>query len=220
MLQRLWIRPRYRCSCRPTDARRDQRPIRGISADTGARRLRDKLEQLSCRGLGRRPVDEPDCSPTGRMSRPSVTAAASSTLSAPTSPATTHRSLGRTLSTAEFWALMERWRVPDAMAWELIEFPGKIGASGKRPRFRFVTRQKWISSFSAELNSTLAAAGHDPAWLHRKNRAPPQRSDPALPHAQWKERSWRRAKVPARGCAVCAGTGWRHNSGPCSPAET
>jgi hypothetical protein len=107
------------------------------------------------------------------MSRPSVSAAASSTLSAPTRPATTHRSLGRTLSTAEFWALMARWRVPDAMALDLIEFPGKIGASGKRPRFRFVTRQQRITSFLVELNSALAAAGHDPTWLHRKNRAPP-----------------------------------------------
>jgi hypothetical protein len=31
---------------------------------------------------------------------------------------------------------MERWRVPDAIALELIEYPGKLGASGKRPRFR------------------------------------------------------------------------------------
>jgi hypothetical protein len=63
--------------------------------------------------------------------------------------------------------------VPDAMALDLIEFPGKIGASGKRPRFRFVTRQQRITSFLVELNSALAAAGQDPTWLHRKNRAPP-----------------------------------------------
>jgi hypothetical protein len=37
---------------------------------------------------------------------------------------------------------MERWRIPGAMALELIEFPGKLGASGKRPRFRFTTRQQ------------------------------------------------------------------------------
>ena len=83
------------------------------------------------------------------------------------------RPLGRTLSSAEFWALMERWHVPDAMALELIEFPGKIGASGKRPRFRFVTSQRRITAYLAELDSALVAAGHDPAWLHRKNRAAP-----------------------------------------------
>lgn len=87
--------------------------------------------------------------------------------------ATTPHPLGRTLSSAEFWALMERWRVPDATALELIEFSGKIGASGKRPRFRFVTSQRRITAYLAELESALVAAGHDPTWLHRKNRAAP-----------------------------------------------
>ena len=41
--------------------------------------------------------------------------------------------LGRVLSSRQFWDLMERWHVPDATALELIEFPGKLGASGKRP---------------------------------------------------------------------------------------
>ena len=87
--------------------------------------------------------------------------------------ATMPRPLGHTLSSAEFWALMERWRVPDATALELIEFPGKIGASGKRPRFRFVTSQRRITAYLAELDSALVAAEHDTAWLHRKNRAAP-----------------------------------------------
>ncbi len=42
---------------------------------------------------------------------------------------------------------MERWRVPDAIALELIEFPGKLGKEGKRPRFRFTTRQQRIASY-------------------------------------------------------------------------
>jgi hypothetical protein len=46
---------------------------------------------------------------------------------------------------------MERWRIPDAMALELIEFPGKLGASGKRPRFRFTTRQQRITSYLPEI---------------------------------------------------------------------
>ena len=37
------------------------------------------------------------------------------------------RRLGRVLSSQQFWDLMERWRVPDAIALELIEFPGKLG---------------------------------------------------------------------------------------------
>ena len=48
--------------------------------------------------------------------------------------------MGRVLSSRQFWDLMERWRIPDATALELIEFPGKLGASGKRPRFRFTAR--------------------------------------------------------------------------------
>jgi hypothetical protein len=56
------------------------------------------------------------------------------------------KSLGRVLSPRQFWDIMERWRVPDAIALELIEFPGKLGKDGKRPRFRFTTRQQRIAS--------------------------------------------------------------------------
>ena len=81
--------------------------------------------------------------------------------------------LGRVLSSRQFWDLMERWRVPDATALELIEFPGKLGASGKRPGFRFTTRQQRITSYLPEIDAALAAAGKDQAWLHRKIQAPP-----------------------------------------------
>ena len=56
---------------------------------------------------------------------------------------------------------MERWRVPDAIALELIEFPGKLGKEGKRPRFRFTTRQKRITSYLPEIDAALMAAGKD-----------------------------------------------------------
>jgi hypothetical protein len=68
---------------------------------------------------------------------------------------------------------MERWHVPDATALELIEFPGKLGASGKRPRFRFTTRQQRITSYLPEIDAALAAAGKDQAWLHRKIQGRP-----------------------------------------------
>ena len=58
------------------------------------------------------------------------------------------RRLGRVLSAREFWDQMEQWRVPDDVALELIEFPGKLGKAGKRPRFRFTTRQKRINILS------------------------------------------------------------------------
>ena len=78
------------------------------------------------------------------------------------------RALGRTLSAKQFWDLMERWHVPDAVALDLIEYPGKLGASGKRPRFRFTTRQQRITSYLPEIDAALAAAGKDPNWLHRR----------------------------------------------------
>jgi hypothetical protein len=83
------------------------------------------------------------------------------------------RRLGRVLSAREFWDQMEQWRVPDDVALELIEFPGKLGKAGKRPRFRFTTRQKRITSYLPEIDAALTAAGKDHAWLHRKIQAAP-----------------------------------------------
>lgn len=68
---------------------------------------------------------------------------------------------------------MAHWRVPDATALELIEFPGKLGKEGKRPRFRFTTRQQRTTSYLPEIDAALAAAGKDPGWLHRKISAAP-----------------------------------------------
>ena len=83
------------------------------------------------------------------------------------------RPLGRVLSSRQFWDLMARWRVPHAAALDLVEFPGTLGASGKRPRFRFTTRQQRITSFLPEIDAALAAAGKDEAWLHRRITAAP-----------------------------------------------
>jgi len=77
------------------------------------------------------------------------------------------------LSAAQFWASMQRWGVEDAAALQLIGYPGRIGISGKRPRFRFTTRQARISGLLAELDGALEAAGKPPAWLHRTQRAAP-----------------------------------------------
>lgn len=81
--------------------------------------------------------------------------------------------LGRVLSARQFWELMERWGVPDATALELIGFSGKIGASGKRPRFKFGTRQQRITSYLREIDAALASAGKDSSWLQRRIREAP-----------------------------------------------
>src|SRR5450631_1248974 len=81
--------------------------------------------------------------------------------------------LGRFLTASQFWELMERWRVPDAQALELLEFAGKIGKSGKRPRFRFGPHQKRVTTDLSEIDAALASAGQDPAWLTKQSRSAP-----------------------------------------------
>jgi hypothetical protein len=75
---------------------------------------------------------------------------------------------------------MDRWKVADAEALELIRFAGKLGKSGKRPRFRFITRQARLVSYLLEVDSALAAVGYDEAWLHRRVRAAPYSGRPPL----------------------------------------
>jgi hypothetical protein len=68
-------------------------------------------------------------------------------------------------SSATFWALIDRWRVSDEQALELISYDGKLTAG--RPRFRLSAKQASIVSTLFEIDSALATAGIDPAWLHK-----------------------------------------------------
>jgi len=111
------------------------------------------------------------------------------------------RPLGRVLSAAQFWASMQRWGVEDAAALQLIGYPGRIGISGKRPRFRFTTRQARISGLLAELDGALEAAGKPPAWLHRTQRGAVRRTDAAGADAGGAGRRRRGAPPPASRCA-------------------
>ena len=62
-------------------------------------------------------------------------------------------------STATFWSLMERWRVPDDQALELIAYDGKLPDSGKRPRFRLSSTQVEFVSSLVEIDIALLRAG-------------------------------------------------------------
>jgi hypothetical protein len=77
------------------------------------------------------------------------------------------------LSTSEFWDVMQRWHIPDRQALELIEYPGRLGAAGKRPRFRLTTRQRRLTSYLAEIDAVLPAAGKQPEWLQQPINAAP-----------------------------------------------
>jgi hypothetical protein len=63
-------------------------------------------------------------------------------------------------STATFWSLMERWRVPDDQALELIAYDGKLPDRSKRPRFR-------LNTSLVEIDIALTAARMDANWLHK-----------------------------------------------------
>jgi hypothetical protein len=76
------------------------------------------------------------------------------------------------ITARQFWQLTARWKVSDAMALELIGFAGKIGKSGKRPRFRFLPTHQKAANFMGEIDAALRTMGEDSAdWLHRKNRS-------------------------------------------------
>jgi len=76
---------------------------------------------------------------------------------------------------------MESWRVPDALALELIGFAGKLGRDGKRPRFRLSTRQVKTLGYLEEIDHTARILHGDVGrWLRRRQRAAPFDGQTAL----------------------------------------
>jgi Protein of unknown function (DUF2384) len=79
----------------------------------------------------------------------------------------------RTLTSRAFWQAVDRLQIADADALGLIDYPGKLSASGKRPRFHLTTRQTKIAAYLPEIEVALAAAGQTTAWLCRPIRSAP-----------------------------------------------
>jgi hypothetical protein len=77
-------------------------------------------------------------------------------------------------SSAIFWSLIDRWRVSDEQALELISYEGKLPTIGRRPRFRLSAEQARTVSALLEVDSALVAAGIDRAWLHRRSNEMPR----------------------------------------------
>lgn len=73
----------------------------------------------------------------------------------PDTPETLPPRVSGTMSSREFWELVDRLHIPDAEALELIEYTGKIGGSGKRPRFRLSTRQTRVAAYLPEIAVAL-----------------------------------------------------------------
>jgi hypothetical protein len=78
-------------------------------------------------------------------------------------------SIGPSLTTTQFWALMERSQVADtdALQLQLIGFAGKIGKSGKRPRFRFLPVHQRATAY-LEIDTALQTVGQSADWLRKK----------------------------------------------------
>jgi hypothetical protein len=95
-------------------------------------------------------------------------------------PETLPPGVSGTMSSRQFWELADRLHIPDAEALELIDYAGRIGDSGKRPRFRLSTRQTRVAAYLPEIAAALQTIGEEPAWLHRRNRAAPFAGRPPI----------------------------------------
>lgn len=71
-----------------------------------------------------------------------------------------------------FWSLMDRWGVPDEKALPLIDRPGGLTRSGKRPRFSLSTEQGRRLAYLLEIDANLQRTGEDAGgWIMRRNAA-------------------------------------------------
>ena len=72
-------------------------------------------------------------------------------------------------SSTTFWGLMDRWDVSNDQALELVGYEGKLPTAERRPHFRLSTEQARVVATLLEVDNALAAAGLDPAWLHKRS---------------------------------------------------
>jgi hypothetical protein len=78
------------------------------------------------------------------------------------------------LTSAAFWALMDRWNVPDLAALEMIGHAGGLSKKGTRPRFKLAGDEADRVRRLVEIADALSALGLDPKdWLNKPVRAAP-----------------------------------------------
>jgi Protein of unknown function (DUF2384) len=104
---------------------------------------------------------------------PTLVAAESADKQAPQKAPAEKLAPTRTLTSRAFWQAVDRLQIADADALGLIDYPGKLAPSGKRPRFHLTTRQTKLAGYLPEIEAALAAAGQTTAWLHRPVRSAP-----------------------------------------------
>jgi len=91
----------------------------------------------------------------------------------PASPPPAERSHAG-LSSGSFWALVDRWKLADLAALDLIGHGGGLTAKGTRPRFKLSEAEAEIVAAMRFLDETLEQLGLDPAkWLQAPLRPAP-----------------------------------------------
>jgi hypothetical protein len=82
-----------------------------------------------------------------------------------------------------FWALMDRWGVPDEKALQLLDHVGGLTAAGKRPRFGMTSDEAKRFAYLTEIDTAAQAIfGETGPWLVRKNKASPFGGSAPLEH--------------------------------------
>jgi hypothetical protein len=104
------------------------------------------------------------------------------------------------MSSTEFWRLIDRLGIPDTDALNLIGYPGKPPASGRRPRFRLTMRQTRTANALAKGGRLRRSGKHQHGCASRTGL---RRSQAAR---RW--RSWLRAmmRASARSCGSLSGS--------------
>jgi hypothetical protein len=99
-----------------------------------------------------------------------------STGSSPRSSASSphHRLSPRDYTSTEFWALVDRWKVPDPEALKLIGHQGGMTKKTTRPRFRVTGQEAEIFGYLKEIDASLAPLMDDSgAWMKTPRKEPP-----------------------------------------------
>ena len=71
-------------------------------------------------------------------------------------------------SSIAFWALMDRWRISDTAALELIGHPNRLTKKGTRPRFKLIDGEVELFRSLQEIDTALIPLQVDPGkWLNQ-----------------------------------------------------
>jgi hypothetical protein len=82
-----------------------------------------------------------------------------------------------------FWGLMDRWKLADLEALDLIGHSGGLTKKGTRPRFRVMGREAELFGYLQEIDTALAPLVKDrAAWIRQPIRHAPFRGANPLRH--------------------------------------